>query len=421
MPTPLGIAVDVVSGCACFCLTIECLRKVLSRTMFRKACGCKEEKWPMDVWIDQYHEDAIDAKMEIIDPHHHVWDPRTQPKGWKISERMIQLLYFVHSPNKLTQAMKNSFRIQGLNNALNFFGQRQLPFWQPYMLEELLLDIRNRDSGKTCFNIVKTVYIECGWFPENVNTEQQPLGEARMAANLHKKNSNFCNAIVAHANLLLPNVEATLSALKKIPGVVGIRHILAWSPDEASNFGLHKKNKATFDPQFQAGFALLAKYGFSFDCWLYHVNLQELIHLATSFPNQIIICNHVGGPFGIGDYTRHETFPIWERDIRRLAAASRNVYCKLSGLSQCCSGFGFDLHDTPPTSDELAVAYGPYFKICLDAFGVKRCMFASNFPVDKVSCNYTILFNCFMKIVKDHSAADKRALFYENAKHVYKL
>ncbi|CAE8635118.1 unnamed protein product [Polarella glacialis] len=115
------------------------------------------------------------------------------------------------------------------------------------------------------------------------------------------------------------------------------------------------------------------------------------------------------------------TFPKWEKGIRELAAASPNVHCKLSGLAMCSTGFRFDERPVPPSSQELAAAWAPYFRVCLEAFGVERCLFASNFPVDKVSCDYTVLWNAFKLIVKDSSDADKRRLFHSNAKALYRM
>lgn len=415
---------EVVCGSALIVAVLDQLRKVTSRATLRRLLGLKEEKWPMDAWVDQHREDAIEPEMEIIDAHHHLWDPRSQPKGWPQSERMIHFMYGTLGPGGVTKTVDDFHKQNNLQHVLDSFGKRQLPFCQPYMGEELLLDIRNRDCGKRGHNIVKTVYLECGWDPPNVLEVLKPLGEAHMVAEVHAKHPTICNRTVAFANLLLPDVETTLEGLKKVPGVTGIRHSLAWSPDSgivgAGDKSAPAANTAS-DPQFRKGFALLKKYDLSYDCWMFHEQLGELTKLAKDFPDQIIICDHVAEPLGISSYKRETTFPIWEKGIRELAAASPKVYCKLSGLPMCRTGFGFDDRPQPPNSDELAAAYAPYFNVCLEAFGVTRCLFASNFPVDKISCDYTVLFNAYKKIVKGHPDAVKRALFHDNAKCLYRL
>lgn len=420
----VGCAGEVACGSALFVAVLDQLRKVTSRATLRRLLGLKEEKWPMDAWVDQHREDAIEPEMEIIDAHHHLWDPRSQPKGWPQSEREIHFMYGTLGPAGVTKTVDDFHKQNNLQRVLDCFGKRQLPFIQPYMGEELLLDIRNRDCGKRGHNIVKTVYLECGWQPPNVLEVLQPLGEAHMVAEVHAKHPSICNGTVAFANLLLPDVETTLEGLKKIPGVKGIRHSLAWSPDSgilgAGDKTAPAANTAS-DPQFRKGFALLRKYDLSYDCWMFHEQLGELTKLAKDFPDQIIICDHVAEPLGISSYKREATFPIWEKGIRELAAASPKVYCKLSGLPMCRTGFGFDDRPQPPNSDELAAAYAPYFNVCLEAFGVNRCLFASNFPVDKISCDYTVLFNAYKKIVKGHPDAVKRALFHDNAKRLYRL
>uniref|UniRef100_A0A7S0B6M8 Amidohydrolase-related domain-containing protein n=1 Tax=Pyrodinium bahamense TaxID=73915 RepID=A0A7S0B6M8_9DINO len=325
-------------------VVLKLLRKRLGNT------GCK---WPLDIWIDTYREDAIDPDLEIIDPHHHLWDPRYHPKGWPLPLPMIQAWYATTKPAVINKQVLDSMMKDHPAAVSSFVGRglRAVPFVQPYMGQELELDIRNRDCGKRGHTVVKTVYLECGWDDQAVKEAMRPVGEARMAEQVHAQHPRLCNAIVAGANLLLPDVEETFKA----------------------------------------------------------------------FPNTTIIIDHVAEPLGIGSYTREGTFPLWEKGIRELAKASKHVYVKLSGLGMCRTGFHFDDRPTPPSSAELAEAWGPYFRVVLEAFGVQRCMFASNFPVDKVSCDYTVMWNAFKLIAANYSAADKRALFHDNAKRVYRL
>jgi predicted TIM-barrel fold metal-dependent hydrolase len=296
---------------------------------------------------------------------------------------------------------------------------RQLPFLQPYMAKEFMYDINNRGGKTGGHNIAKTVYLECGWHTPSVEEALKPVGEVNMVLSVNKQHPNICQGIVAHANLSLPDVAKTLDAYAKLPPVKGIRCNIAQTDDVAIT-SPEPKDLARSD-EFKRGFGLLHKYGFTFDTWMYHEQIPALIDLVTEFPDTVVIADHVALPLGIGSYKAEETFPTWEQGMRQLARASRNVYVKLSGLGMCQPGFRFDEKDKPPSSAELAEAWAPYFKVCIDAFGIDRCIFASNFPVDKTSCDYTILWNAFKLFAQNFSAADKRKLFYENARRVYRL
>ena len=130
----------------------------------------------------------------------------------------------------------------------------------------------------------------------------------------------------------------------------------------------------------------------------------------------------VGGALGIGPYAgkRDEVFKAWKASIDKLAKLP-NVHVKLGGLGMKLCGFDFHERPKPPTSEELAKAWAPYFEACIAAFGVDRCMFESNFPVDKISCSYTVLWNSFKLMTKGYSASERAALFHDTAARVYRL
>jgi predicted TIM-barrel fold metal-dependent hydrolase len=135
-----------------------------------------------------------------------------------------------------------------------------------------------------------------------------------------------------------------------------------------------------------------------------------------------MVLDHVGGPLGIGPYAgqRREIFPVWQRSIRALAQCP-NVHVKLGGLAMKICGFDFHKRPLPPSSAELAEQWRPYMETCIEAFGPQRCMFESNFPVDKVSCSYAVLWNAFKRLASGASAADKAALFHDTAMRFYRL
>ena len=149
---------------------------------------------------------------------------------------------------------------------------------------------------------------------------------------------------------------------------------------------------------------------------------MELADLARTFPDTPIVVNHTGGLLGIGSYTgkREEIFREWKKGIATLAACP-NVVMKLGGLGMPRCGFDWSKRTTPPESTELAEAMAPYYLWCVEQFGVERCMFESNFPVDKISYSYTVIWNAFKRISRGFSAEERAALFNDTAVRVYRL
>ena len=177
-----------------------------------------------------------------------------------------------------------------------------------------------------------------------------------------------------------------------------------------------------FDPASGLGFAELEKLNLSFDAWLYHPQIDDLTDLAQNFPGTTIILDHCGGPLGLGEYARESTnvFASWRKSIEKLAAC-RNVRVKLGGLGMRINGYDFHEKHLPPTSDELVKAWFPYFDTCIQAFGPYRCMFESNFPVDKGSYSYPIYWNACKKFTNDFNIEDREYLFSKTAAEVYRV
>ena len=163
--------------------------------------------------------------------------------------------------------------------------------------------------------------------------------------------------------------------------------------------------------RFREGFAKLGELGLSFDAWLYHPQFGDLIDLAQSFPEQPIVLNHVGGPLGLEWYAdrKDEVFAEWRASIEALSACD-NVTIKIGGMGMKLNGFGFEAHDKAPSSDALAAAWRPFVETCIEAFGVRRCMFESNFPVDKISGHYGNYWNAFKKLAAGRICGRKGVL-----------
>jgi predicted TIM-barrel fold metal-dependent hydrolase len=294
-----------------------------------------------------------------------------------------------------------------------------------YLLDDLLEDLR---SGH---NIVSTVAIECGYgYRRDGAPEFKPLGETEFleAAVFRAERdasikTRIAAAIVGHANLTLgdaiaPVLEAHLATSPK--RFRGIRHSATWDGSGAL------RNEAAqgmlADSQFRAGFAWLQKLGLSFEAWVYHPQLTEVANLALAFPQVPIILNHIGAPLGVGPYTgkRDEVFRHWSRGIAEVAQAP-NTAVKLGGVGSLRSGYDWHERTVKPSSFELAQTLRPYIEHCIDSFGVGRCLFESNFPVEKASNNYVNLWNAFKRITENYSAGERAALFHDNAVRLYRI
>lgn len=330
-------------------------------------------------WIALTKENPIEADMPIIDPHHHLWD---------------------------------DFPLPGLP--------------AHYLLEDFMADI---GGGH---NITKTVFVECttGYRQEGPE-EMRPVGETEFANQIATLSESgryghaaVASGMVSFADLSLgtavePVLEAHIAA--GCQRVRGIRHATAWDASRKSY--ANSPRGLMLDARFRAGFACLHKHNLSYDAWLYFTQLPELVDLARTFPETTIILDHVGGILGEkGPYAdkRAEVFEIWKRGITELATCA-NVFVKLGGLAMPNSGFGWEKAEKPPTSKEMATTTANYYLFCIEQFGVHRCMFESNFPVDKLSCSYIVLWNSFKRITRGFSNAERVALFHDTAERVYRL
>jgi predicted TIM-barrel fold metal-dependent hydrolase len=160
----------------------------------------------------------------------------------------------------------------------------------------------------------------------------------------------------------------------------------------------------------------------SFDAWLYHPQIPELTALARAVPEGTFVLDHLGGLLGVGPYEgqRDEILAQWRLDIADLASCP-NVVVKLGGIGMVVFGLGFEQLPEPPSSDDLVAAWSGPISYAIEQFGVDRCMFESNFPVDRISFSYAALWNAFKSMTADASSAERDALFRGTAARVYRL
>ena len=333
-----------------------------------------------DPWLAQVVEEILDPNRAIIDPHHHLWKKR---------------------------------------------------FNRDYLLPELWSDT---GSGH---NIVKTVFIECRAFYRREGKEYlKPVGEtatiAALAAESQTNTSGkaYIAGIVAHSNLTLAGEsrEKLLKALDQhrlaSNGLLrGIRHSAAHDhrPEDLFIVGsapphLHRKKA------FHEGLRIIAEQGLTYDTWHYHHQNLDFLNLARAVPECTMVLDHFGTPLGIGIYKNcsDEIFQQWKQEIRDISQCP-NVYAKLGGLAMPDNGFGWHLQSRPPSSDEFIKEQQKYYMHAIECFSPERCMFESNFPVDRLSISYHVLFNAYKKMVADFSEEQKHAMFYGTAEKVYSL
>lgn len=322
-------------------------------------------------WLDQVDEEVVDPEQRIVDPHHHLW-----PVGGVL----------------------------------------------PYGLAELTADTT---SGHA---VERTVFVECGAaYLTDGPAHLRPVGEtAFVAGEAAADPRQIIGGIVGHTDLAdSEHLDETLAAHTDAGAgrFRGIRH--AGSRDESGTRLMIPGNAPAglyADPAFRAGVAALGRRGLTYDTWHYHHQNQDFAALARAVPDTLLVLDHFGTPLGVGSYAdqREEIFEQWLTDITEIARCE-NVVAKLGGLAMPDNGFGWHTATRPPTSTEFATAQARYYVHTIESFGPDRCMFESNFPVDRMSLSYRVLWNGLKKIAAPFSPAERDAMFFGTATRVYRL
>jgi L-fuconolactonase len=298
------------------------------------------------------------------------------------------------------------------------------PGWT-YLLDDYLQDVR---SGH---NITASVYMQALTRYRSSGPEaMRPVGEieyvAGVTAPLQSSKEQIAKGMVGYADLRLGSAVRKVLEAELDTGdgrLRGIRHLVSWDADQTLVNPLSAApRELLLDPAYRAGVAQLAPLGLTYDAWLFFPQLPELLDLAKACPDTPFIINHCGGVVRIASYAsqRAEVFDTWSRSMRELARLP-NIYVKLGGLGMRINGFDFDKGERPPSSDELAQAWKPWMHTCIEAFGAQRCMFESNFPVDKGSYPFSNGWNAFKKLTAQASADEREALFRGTVSKVYRL
>jgi predicted TIM-barrel fold metal-dependent hydrolase len=334
-------------------------------------------QWPVRAeWLARRTEEILEPDLPIVDPHHHLWV----------------------RPN------------------------------YSYLFPDLLADVGSGHKiHATMFEQAASMYRDDG--PEELKSlgeTQFVCGVAAMSASGKFGPTRCIAGMVGYVDLRLgARAKGLIERHIAISDgrIRGVRNSSTWSDDPTLKpFASNAPQGLLLDKSFREGFAALVGLDLTFDAWMFQTQLGDVIDLARAFPQARIVLNHVGGPLAVGPYAgkREEAFKLWRDKIKEIAGFP-NTYVKLGGLGMKMPGFDFVERPEPPSSQDLANAWRPYVETCIAAFGPQRAMFESNFPVDKGSCSYQVLWNAFKRIAAGYSADEKTALFSGAAKKAYRL
>ena len=330
-------------------------------------------------WLALRQEEALDPEREIVDPHHHLWGERQ----WR-----------------------------GL----------MVPYLAPQLLEDMTAS----------HNVVKSVFVDCiSHYDAEREPHMRPVGETAFVAGEADYTDSLGGptiaGIVSHADLLRGEaVEEVLAAHDAAGGgrFRGIRHATGWDPSDEIHDSHHQPFEHMMEAaEFRSGARTLARMGFSFDAWLFHPQLPELAALAQAVPQLTIILNHLGAPLAIGPYgrAREDARAAWRASMR-LVAACPNVVLKVGGIGMDnYFATGWAAAEVPPGSEEVAEYWSDDVQFCIDTFGPDRCMFESNFPVDRQTLTYPVLWNALQIMAAGYTDAEQDALFAGTATRAYRL
>jgi predicted TIM-barrel fold metal-dependent hydrolase len=316
-------------------------------------------------------EPVIEPALPIIDPHHHLW----------------------HRP-----------------------GQR-------YLVNDLLADLQ---AGH---DVRATVFVQCrSHYRADGPEALRPVGETefvvRATQHLLPGQPRVAAGIVCMADLMLgdavaPVLDAQIAAGQR--RLRGVRTMTSSHPAVASMFGRMPEHRL-LDPQWRKGASHLAARGLLCEVYVFHTQLGEVEDLARSMPDTTIVLNHLGTPLNSGPFEGRgeQVLAEWRAALAGVARCP-NVVLKLGGAGIHVIGFRFHEQPSPPDSQTLADALRPYVETGIALFGAERCMFESNFPVDKGQFGYRALWNAFKRLCAGASADEKAQLFYRTAARVYRI
>jgi predicted TIM-barrel fold metal-dependent hydrolase len=293
--------------------------------------------------------------MDKVDAHHHLWDLEHNPYPWLQAER-----------------------------GWRTYGDYE-PMCRSYLVADFLADCRPH-------NVVRSVHVQANWDPRD------PVGETRWVQSVADAHG-FPHAIVGHADLASDDLEAVLAAHCEHANMRGIRHILGHTDDPSCT----KRPDLLSSPAWARGYALLARFGLSFDLQAYPSQLARAAAVAQAHPEVALVVCHTGFP-----YDRSEAgIALWRAGMAALARLP-HCHAKLSGPCMVMR-------------DWTVERFGPFIHETIDLFGPDRCMFASNVPPDALAQSYDGIYDGFYAWAERYDERERRALFHDTATRFYRL
>jgi L-fuconolactonase len=351
----------------------------------------------------------VNFPFPIIDPHIHQWDILKTPRILTWVKRSLgwnQTLY------------ETAIRLGAKNADKQYVGRPDFVAYD-YLPQ-------NYSADAESLRISHVVHVEAEW------RDRRAIGPANETAWLHNLFDNSplkLGGIVGYVELQSANAEQLIMAHRNASDkFVGVRQMLAFDSDE----GIMRFCPQAFlsrDEKWLHGLELLEKHHLVFDAWFFHHQLDELDVLAKSYPGITFVLDHMGSPIGAGgpfssygrtQQARDVIVKTWQMGMQRVAE-NPNVMVKLSGLFMPVIGWGYEHRKAAPSQQELLDGAGPLIEFVLQQFGDQRCMFASNFPMDKVSLSLFQLYEFYAKVVEGRAPESIKKLFHDNAARVYRI
>ena len=299
--------------------------------------------------------------IPIVDAHHHLWDLNNEHT--KYSWLMV-------------------------TEGEAFFGD-YAAIRKSYLLEDYIKDAQNQ-------NLIKSVHVQAE------HDDDKPINETAWLQSLADNHSSkLPNAIVAFADFSKDNIVEILDGHQEYKNTRGIRQILSFNKEEPKYS--HASEDFMKNTTWVENFKNIRNRNLSFDIQIYKHQMQDAADLANKYNDVLFILNHTGEPC----YQTEEYIQSWEENMKKLAKCE-NVAAKISGLG---------MFDPQWTIDSTRI----FVEKTIQIFGIDRCMFASNFPVDKIFNTFDNYWESFKEITKNYSENDKKLLFSSNAEKFYRI
>jgi predicted TIM-barrel fold metal-dependent hydrolase len=261
------------------------------------------------------------------------------------------------------------------------------PIRRDYPIDEYLADIA--DTGVT-----RSVYVQANWAKEHFEDE---VAFVQRTAD----ETGWPQAIVGYADLMADDARPQLDRLSRYPLLRGVRMQLHWHDNPQYRFATTPD--VMKDPAFLRNMAHLAHYDMSFDLQVFAGQMADAAELARDHPATLFILQHAG----MLEDLSASGWAEWRAGMTRLAAQP-NVVSKLSGL-------GTFVHQVD------ARLIGDIARETIGLFGADRCLFGSNFPVEKLWSSYGELIRTYRDVLSVYPAELREKIFSATAKRVYRL